>query len=61
MGEKDNTVPSAIANASYTQQKRNPAVTDIVKMANRGHALVMDNGWREVADTALTFIQRFAR
>jgi non-heme chloroperoxidase len=28
-------------------------------MANRGHALVIDSGWREVADTALGFVQRF--
>jgi hypothetical protein len=25
----------------------------------RGPALTVDRGWREVADTALTFIQRF--
>jgi pimeloyl-ACP methyl ester carboxylesterase len=58
-GEKDHTVPWAIANASYKRQKRNPAVTEIVEMPNRGHALVIDNGWREVADTALGFVQRF--
>ena len=28
-------------------------------MPNCGHALVIDSGWREVADTALAFIQRF--
>ena len=28
-------------------------------MANRGHALVIDSGWREVADTALAFVRRF--
>jgi non-heme chloroperoxidase len=28
-------------------------------MENRGHALTIDNGWREVADTALTFVKRF--
>jgi pimeloyl-ACP methyl ester carboxylesterase len=60
-GEKDNTVPWAIANASYKQQKRNPGVTEIVKMPNRGHALVIDNGWPEVADKALAFVQRFVR
>lgn len=60
-GEKDNTVPWAIANASYKQQKRNPAVTEIIEMPNRGHALVIDSGWREVADKALTFVQRFVR
>ena len=58
-GEKDNTVPWAIANASYKQQKRNPGVTEIVEIPNRGHALVIDNGWREVADKALAFVKRF--
>jgi pimeloyl-ACP methyl ester carboxylesterase len=58
-GEKDHTVPWAIANASYKRQKRNDAVTEIVEMPNRGHALTIDSGWREVADTALAFIKRF--
>jgi len=59
-GEKDNTVPWAIANASFKKQARNTSVTEIVEMPNRGHALVIDSGWREVADTALGFVQRFA-
>jgi pimeloyl-ACP methyl ester carboxylesterase len=58
-GEKDNTVPWAIANASFKKQERNAAVTEIVEMRDRGHALVIDSGWREVADTALTFVRRF--
>ena len=58
-GEKDNTVPWAIANASYKRQRRNEGVTEIVKIPNRGHALTIDSGWREVADTALAFVQRF--
>jgi pimeloyl-ACP methyl ester carboxylesterase len=58
-GEKDNTVPWAIANASFKKQQRNQAVTEIVELPNRGHALVIDSGWREVADTALAFVQRF--
>jgi hypothetical protein len=28
-------------------------------MKNRGHALTIDSGWREVADTALAFVKRF--
>ena len=59
-GEKDNTVPWAIANASYKKQKRNLGVTEIKEMPNRGHALVIDSGWREVAGTALAFVKRFA-
>ena len=46
-GEKDHTVPWAIANAEYKKQKRNSAaVTEIVKIPNRGHALTIDHGWR---------------
>jgi non-heme chloroperoxidase len=60
-GEKDNTAPWAIANASYKKQKRNQAVTEIVEMPNRGHGLVIDSGWREVADTALAFVNRFVQ
>jgi pimeloyl-ACP methyl ester carboxylesterase len=58
-GEKDHTVPWAIANASYKRQRRNPAVTEIAKIPNRGHSLTIDSGWREVAETALRFVQRF--
>ena len=59
-GEKDHTVPWAIANASYSIQKHNPRVTEIVELKGRGHALTIDSGWREVAETALAFVRRFA-
>ena len=58
-GEKDHTVPWAIANASYKRQRHNPGVTEIVKVPNRGHSLTIDSGWREVAEQALAFVQRF--
>jgi pimeloyl-ACP methyl ester carboxylesterase len=58
-GEKDHTVPWAIANASYKRQRRNSNVTEINKIPHRGHSLTIDSGWREVAETALQFVQRF--
>jgi non-heme chloroperoxidase len=58
-GEKDHTVPWAIANAAYKRQSRNGAVTEIAKIPNRGHSLTIDSGWREVAQTALDFVKRF--
>ena len=58
-GEKDHTVPWAIANAAYKRQSRNPSVTEIKKMPNRGHSLTIDHGWQEVAQTALDFVKRF--
>jgi pimeloyl-ACP methyl ester carboxylesterase len=59
-GEKDHTVPWAIANASFKKQQRNEGITEIIEIVNRGHALTIDSGWREVADTALSFVKRFA-
>jgi len=58
-GEKDHTVPWAIANAAYNRQKHNEAVTEIKKIPNRSHSLTIDSGWREVAQTALDFVKRF--
>ncbi len=58
-GEKDHTVPWAIAKAAYRRQKRNEGVTEYVQFAGRGHAPTIDSGWREVADTALNFVKRF--
>ncbi len=59
-GEKDHTVPWAVANAAYKRQKRNPGVTEITELPDRGHSLVIDSGWQEVAQTALDFVKRFA-
>jgi non-heme chloroperoxidase len=58
-GEKDHTVPLAIANAAYKRQRRNPGVTEFVKIPNRGHALIIDHGWEEVAQIALDFLKRY--
>ena len=59
--DHDHTVPWAVADASYKREKRNSeSVTEIVEMKGRGHALTIDSGWREVADTALAFVKRFA-
>ena len=57
--DQDHTVPWAIANAAYKRQRHNEGVTEIVKLEGRGHALTIDNGWQEVAQTALNFVSRF--
>ena len=59
-GQKDNTVPWAVANAAYRQQSLNPGHTEIVEIPGRGHSLVIDSGWRDVADAALAFVRRYA-
>jgi pimeloyl-ACP methyl ester carboxylesterase len=58
-GAKDNTVPTAISAAEYKRQQHNPGVTEFTEIPDRGHALTIDNGWAQVAQTALAFIRRF--
>jgi len=59
-GEKDHTVPHAIAHAAFKSQLKNEGVTEFVEIPGRGHALTIDNGWRHVAGVALEFVARFA-
>jgi pimeloyl-ACP methyl ester carboxylesterase len=60
-GEHDHTVPHAVAHAAYELQRKNPGVTEFIEMKGRGHALTIDHGWREVAETALAFADRFVK
>jgi pimeloyl-ACP methyl ester carboxylesterase len=60
-GEKDHTVPHSLANAAYKRQLKNPGVTEFAEIPRRGHALTIDDGWREVADVARTFLHRFVQ
>src|SRR4051794_28528376 len=58
-GEKDHTVPPAIAKASFKKQQRNEGATELLSVPDRGHALTIDSGWQDVAQAALAFVQRF--
>ena len=57
-GDKDHTVPPAIAEAAYKREQSNPALTEIKEIPNRGHALTIDSGWKVVAETALAFVRQ---
>jgi non-heme chloroperoxidase len=57
--DEDHTVPVAVSEAAFDQQKQNIGITEYVEMHDRGHALTIDHGWRYVAETALGFIRRF--
>jgi pimeloyl-ACP methyl ester carboxylesterase len=59
-GEQDHTAPAAIVDDAYKDQKRNPAVTKLVRIPGRGHSLTIDSGWREVAEIAVAFVDRYA-
>ena len=57
-GQKDHTVPHAISYSAFRHQRRNPAPTQFYEIPNRGHSLVIDSGWQEVAQAALAFIEK---
>ncbi len=58
-GGKDHTVPVSISKSSFKHEEDNEGVTEMIEMADRGHALVIDDNWQEVAETALKFVGRF--
>ncbi len=59
-GEQDHTTPWAVVSASYDRQKRNPGVTEIIAMPDRGHSLTIDHGWKAVAEAAQAFLATHA-
>jgi pimeloyl-ACP methyl ester carboxylesterase len=58
-GEKDHTVPHTISHAAYKKHLKNADVTEFVELPGRGHSLVIDHGWQEVAQVALDFVRKF--
>ena len=57
-GGKDHTVPEVVAHAAYKLYSGSGAVTDYHAFPDRGHSLVLDHGWREVADLTLSWLAR---
>ncbi|MGR7003324.1 hypothetical protein ACU686_43995 [Yinghuangia aomiensis] len=56
-GGRDHTVPQSVTRATLKQYRHSEAVTDIVDFPDKGHSPTIDSGWREVADTTLTWLQ----
>ncbi|WP_375385158.1 alpha/beta hydrolase [uncultured Microbacterium sp.] len=55
-GGKDHTVPTAITKSTLKQYRHSTAVTELVEFPDRGHSLTIDHGWREVAESILSWI-----
>ena len=56
-GGQDHTVPEVVAKAAYKLYAGSGAVTDYRGFPDRGHSLVLDHGWREIADHTLTWLR----
>jgi pimeloyl-ACP methyl ester carboxylesterase len=57
-GVGDNTAPPAIQHAAFKQQAKNPGITEYLEIPDRGHSLVIDHGWNDVARPSLEFFNR---
>jgi pimeloyl-ACP methyl ester carboxylesterase len=55
-GQQDHTVPDSVTHSTFGQYRHSTAVTDLRRLPGRGHSLTIDSGWREVADTALNWL-----
>ena len=56
-GGRDHTVPEAVTRATLKQYRHSGAVTDLIDFPDRAHSLTIDHGWREVADTCLSWLK----
>lgn len=55
-GQEDRLVPDSVTRAVYKQYGDSTAVTDLKQFADRAHSLVIDSGWRFVADYVLGWL-----
>ncbi|MFB7504638.1 MULTISPECIES: alpha/beta hydrolase [Streptomyces] len=55
-GQEDQLVPDSVTRAVYKQYGDSTAVTDLKQFADRAHSLVIDSGWRYVADYVLGWL-----
>jgi pimeloyl-ACP methyl ester carboxylesterase len=55
-GGQDHTVPEVVVKAAYDLYADSKAVTDLRVFPDRGHSLVLDSGWRAVADASIDWL-----
>jgi pimeloyl-ACP methyl ester carboxylesterase len=55
-GTEDHTMPAQTTRTVQQLYGHAPATTDLKEWPGRGHSLVIDNGWRELADYTLEWL-----
>ena len=56
-GEKDHQAPPILGKASI-KQYNSSVISDFKIFEGRGHSLVVDSGWKEIAEYSLTWLQK---
>ena len=57
-GGSDRSVPPAVVKAAHNLYARSSAITDYHAFPGRGHSIVLDHGWHDVADYSLNWLNR---
>jgi pimeloyl-ACP methyl ester carboxylesterase len=57
-GGHDHTVPGAITRSTLHLYRHSSAPTELHEFPDRGHSLVIDHGWREIADSCLDWLRQ---
>ena len=56
-GTKDHTVPDKVTRSTLKQYRDSGAVTELKQFEGRGHSLVIDGGWKDVANAVLDWLK----
>ena len=56
-GEKDNIAPSILGLAS-AKKYNSSVITDFKLFDGRGHSLIVDNGWQDIAEYSLNWLKK---
>lgn len=56
-GTADHTVPDVVTRSTFKQYRDSTAVTELKQFEGRGHSLVIDSGWRDVAGAVLEWLK----
>lgn len=56
-GAADTTVPPVLVKSTLRAYGKSKAVTEFKEFGGRGHSLVIDSGWNELADYILTWLK----
>jgi len=57
-GENDNIAPPVLGKSTLRRYRHSAAVTELKSFPHRGHSLVIDHGWREVAEYSLSWLNK---
>ena len=57
-GEKDHIIPASLNKTNFNKYKASASQTDFKEFTGRDHFLIGSNGWQEVADYSLQWLEK---